>query len=135
MKEVVRYMSDDKILFDSRGKCLLHEARVKKVKEILSLLKPYRGTGTEFVQQDVGIVEKVKNLLLDEMLIAFPEWQDKIDEARNYPVPYSIIGRYLSDSSSAFYKGWWILLCIDDKGRQWSQPYYTNNYPVDAKEI
>lgn len=38
-----------------------------------------------------------------------------------------IIGRYLDDSGSGAYKYWYRFMCIDEKYREWQQPYYAIN--------
>jgi hypothetical protein len=39
-----------------------------------------------------------------------------------------IVGRYLDDSKSELSKIWYRFYCIDEKYREWEQPYYAINY-------
>lgn len=46
-----------------------------------------------------------------------------------------IIGRYLDDSGSAAYKYWYRLMSIDEKYREWEQPYYAINFEKEGKDF
>ena len=46
-----------------------------------------------------------------------------------------IIGRYLDDSGSGAYKYWNRFMCIDEKYREWEQPYYAINFKKESKDF
>lgn len=46
-----------------------------------------------------------------------------------------IIGRYLDDSGSGIYKYWNRFMCIDEKYREWEQPYYAINSEKEKKNF
>ncbi len=46
-----------------------------------------------------------------------------------------IIGRYLDDSGSGTYKYWYRFMCIDEKYREWEQPYYAINTDKEGKDF
>lgn len=46
-----------------------------------------------------------------------------------------IIGRYLDDSGSGAYKYWNRFMCIDEKYREWEQPYYAINFEKEDKDF
>ncbi len=45
---------------------------------------------------------------------------------------WSWIGRFYAEGDAIFHKMVWRALCIDDKGREFGQPYYAN-HPNEAK--
>jgi len=47
----------------------------------------------------------------------------------------SILGRYLGDGDSPFYRVWWMFECIDEQGRMFNQPYFTYNPGRAAYEV
>ena len=46
-----------------------------------------------------------------------------------------IIGRYLDDSGTLAYKYWYRFMCIDEKYREWSQPYFAINFEKEGKDF
>jgi len=46
-----------------------------------------------------------------------------------------IICRYLDDSVSGIYKYWNRFMCIDEKYREWEQPYYAINFEKEGKDF
>ena len=44
-----------------------------------------------------------------------------------------IIGRYLDDGS--FSKHWYRFMCIDEKYREWEQPYFAINFEKEGKDF
>lgn len=46
-----------------------------------------------------------------------------------------IIGRYLDDSGSVAYVYWNRFKCIDEKYREWEQPYYSINFEKEGKDF
>jgi len=46
-----------------------------------------------------------------------------------------IIGRYLDDSGTLAYKYWYRFMCIDEKYREWEQPYYAINTDIEGKDF
>ena len=46
-----------------------------------------------------------------------------------------IIGRYLDDSGFGIYKYWNRFMCIDEKYREWEQPYYAINFEKEGKDF
>jgi hypothetical protein len=45
------------------------------------------------------------------------------------------IGRYLDDSGSGIYKNWYRFMCIDEKYREWQQPYYAIPSVKEGKDF
>lgn len=46
----------------------------------------------------------------------------------NPPASFGWIGRYFDDGGhNCLYEAWSRLRCIDEKGREWGQPYYALN--------
>lgn len=133
MKEVTRYQADDGKVFDTADKAIAHDAKVLSIKSAYKLLKDTpKNDGCDFangggyVQQDPVKVQEFKRQI---MLMGATHHAKMAEWARNPQEvhPQSIVGRILSDCDSLLYSAWNRVMCMDDKFREWGQPYYAIN--------
>lgn len=113
----------------------------EKVEELLSYLPPsldsvkdklYENgkeiglkTGYEpYIQHIPEVIEEVQETFI-ELCVEQGILPDKF--LKNKVHRQGIIGRYLDDSGSGSYKYWYRFMCIDEKYREWEQPYYAIN--------
>jgi hypothetical protein len=82
-------------------------------------------TGYEpYIQHIPEVIEEAQQVFIDLCV------QEKIlDDSflKGKVHRQGIIGRYLDDSGSGAYKYWNRFMCIDEKYREWEQPYYAIN--------
>jgi len=138
MKEVIKFKSDDGCEFLTEQDCLKYEDLLDKV-NFLMLKLEHKPTTCDFsngrlgyIQQDKGTLQKVGlellrlansyygNNMLKKFIDIYPtEWK---------PVMNSMAGRYIDDGGvCTLNRAWNRLMCIDDQGREWGQPYYAMN--------
>jgi hypothetical protein len=140
MEQVKMYKTNDGRLFATEQEAVEHEAKLKSVKELYKLLKPIPendgcrfANGHGFVQQDPIAVQEFKRKV---MLMGAAHHEKMVEWAKN-PIdvhPQSIVGRILSDCDSVLYKAWSRVMCMDDKYREWGQPYYALN-PDEGEQV
>lgn len=133
MKEVVRYQSDDGKIFDTAEAAIKQDAKAVSIKGAYKLLRPTpKNDGCDFtngggyVQQDALKVQEFKR----QIMLLGARHHEKMAEWAKNPIevhPQSIVGRILSDCDSDLYDAWHRVMCMDDKFREWGQPYYAIN--------
>jgi len=133
MKPVTKYQADDGRIFDTEQDAIKHDAKVLSVKDAYKLLKPTPqddgcdfANGGGYVQQDPIKVQEFKR----QIMLMGAEHHSKMAEWAKNPMevhPQSIVGRILSDCDSTLYGAWNRVMCMDDKFREWGQPYYAIN--------
>jgi hypothetical protein len=69
--------------------------------------------GGGYIQQDHIVIEEIKNYFIERF------------------GGFMISGRYLDDSKSPLYEIWTRIYSIDSEYREWGQPYYANNIPLN----
>lgn len=140
MKEITRYQADDGTVFDTEEKAIKHDTKSLSIKKIYKLLKPIPeddgckfANGAGYVQQDPLAVQEFKRQI---MLMGAVHHAKMAEWAKN-PIevhPQSIVGRILCDCDSLLYAAWSRVMCTDEKGREWGQPYYASN-PDKAEQF
>jgi hypothetical protein len=110
-----------------------HEDRF--IEEVRILLEPFEDVSIkpgEFVQRNS---EQVQSLIdkTYRLLLRYYGASSEIPKLWKQE-PRGFVGRYLDDGNSPAYSIYGILLSIDNKNRQWQQPYYAleankGNYP------
>ena len=121
----------------------------KKVEELFSYLPPslnsvkdklYKNgneiglkTGYEpYIQHIPEMIEEAQSVFIDlcvqEGILDKKFLKGKVHRQ-------GIIGRYLDDSGSGIYKYWNRFMCIDEKYREWEQPYYAINSEKEEKNF
>lgn len=120
MKEV--FQANNGKVFDDEADAR-HEDRF--IEEVNLVLKPFRDSDIkpgEFVQR----TEQQVNSLIAEtgrILTRYYGANSEIPKLWKQE-PRGFVGRYLDDGNSPAYSIYGILLSIDNKNRQWQQPYY-----------
>jgi hypothetical protein len=90
-------------------------------------------TGYEpYIQHTPEVVEEVQ-LAFIELCVKGGILPEKFLEGKVHR--QGVIGRYLDDSGSGAYKYWYRLMCIDEKYREWEQPYYAINTDIEGKDF
>jgi hypothetical protein len=120
MKQV--YKANNGKTFDNVEDAL-HEDRF--IEEVRVLLEPFRGVDIkpgEFVQRNS---EQVQSLIdkTYRLLLRYYGASSEIPKLWKKE-PRGFVGRYLDDGDSPAYSIYGVLLSIDNKNRQWQQPYY-----------
>lgn len=140
MRAITKYQADDGKVFDSEQAAIKHDAKILSVKCAYKLLKPTpKNDGCDFangggyVQQDPIKVQEFKR----QIMLMGAEHHSKMEEWAKNPMevhPQSIVGRILSDCDSTLYEAWYRVMCMDDKFREWGQPYYAM-HPTKGKSV
>jgi len=90
-------------------------------------------TGYEpYIQHTPEVVEEVQATFI-ELCVKEGVLPEKFLEGKIHR--QGIIGRYLDDSGSGTYKYWHRFMCIDEKYREWEQPYYAINIEKEGKNF
>ncbi len=108
----------------------------KFVEEIDALLKPFEDVqikAGEFVQRSSHMIQTLIDKTYELLVRYYGRDSDICRCWLDYPRGF--VGRLLDDASSPAYRIWSILYSIDNKNRQWQQPYYAiqankGNYPL-----
>ena len=95
--------------------------------EVLGDKKP-DGNGATYVQHTVDAVHKFTMAIA----AALGEFESHEMRDRWLEQPRGIVGRFLDDTGSIFYRDYIRLISIDSQNREWGQPYYANNPNPEA---
>ena len=132
MKTKTYYIAKDNSKHENEAKAISHE---KFIDEIAEAMKPLGeryddgrceyANGKGYVQHHPDDVLKAKTGIIKIAKRVVPDdiWKHP---AKNIH-PHSFAGRLLSDSNDFLYSAWRRFMCIDEKGREWGQPYYSLN--------
>lgn len=84
----------------------------------------------QYRQHPVVAVDLVKHALVALAERESPAIREVMEKARAQGLtnidahPFSIIGRILDDMGGPLNAAWGRLMCIDEQGREWPQPYF-----------
>src|SRR3990167_4811519 len=130
MKTKIYYIAKDKTEHGSEAEAIAHE---KFIDEIAAAIKPLGkrydnghcdyANGDGYVQHHVADVLKAKIALIEitKRVVPHKIWEYPAAEIH----PQSFAGRLLCGCNKYLYKAWFRFMCIDEKGREWGQPYYS----------
>ena len=132
---IQKYQTRDKREFTNYELAEQHEKLLDRIDNVVSMLVPIPDTcefsnGHGFIRQDPRLVQVVKESILD---LWDGDLKTKL-KAKNVPAHWSIIGRIFSDENSPLQKPWYRLICIDEHGREWGQPFFARN-PDQGEQI
>jgi len=132
MNIIQQYQAKDDKIFTTKKDCIKYELLIDEV-EIM--MKPFgkvrNGTsfanGEGYLQHNLKDVVKAKKKI---MVLGKKEFSMKPTDK----IGFGMMGRYLDDSGKdVLNSAWHRLNCIDDKGREWGQPYFALN-PHEGKQ-
>lgn len=127
MKTKEMYEAADGTVFAVAAECERHERLLAEVTEIRDRLPRVELIGAECFQHDPSMVLSVQRDLArlyerehSGMRDHHTEWARTTEQAAGN----SLIGRYMSDDGGPVGRAWARLTCIDQRFREWSQPYW-----------
>lgn len=135
MKTIARFVADDGREFKTAEACGEYESQCREIADLADtlMLKP-RPEGTDFAngggfipQSPVQMME-FKRGLVEIAKRLYPETEVFRHEPVEDTHPMSSAGRALSDGHhKPLYSAWYRLMCTDEQGREWGQPYFALN--------
>ncbi len=127
MKPVTRLQANDGTEWATEREATIRDALLDEIKQATSLLLTPVGNRRGYVQQDPARVLAFKVRLIEIGHKHGILGTDVLAEASRVH-PHSIVGRYIDDSGCRpIGDAWTRLMCIDEQGREWEQPYYALN--------
>lgn len=135
MKEIIKYIAEDGTEFYESDKCRLYEKTIENVKTIMSQIEARPENDNSQFVNGYGYIQHNKDTLLNtrnELLYLImkennhPWFKQTIDKGWNAHSSYA--GRIIDEMNiKAFNSAWYRFMCIDEKGREWGQPFFANN--------
>lgn len=132
-KKITMYEANDGTRFDCLDRAREHDALCSEVAKVLERLQPvpaddFGNSQRGYVQQDPVLVLDVKVRLVEIAAGIGMRWfKEHLDEAADIH-PMSAAGRFMDDGApEPLARAWGRLQRIDDKGREWEQPYFALN--------
>lgn len=125
MRVITKYQSNDGAQFDSAADAEKRDRLVDRVNSALTLLKSKPSWFKGYIQQDYFVAKNFKAAIIEMAKTECPDpiWNEPIDKIN----PMGWAGRLLDESSPPLYRAWHRVMCIDEHGREWEQPYYVLN--------
>jgi len=106
-----------------------HELRLSNlviIDDVMAALgKPVSGDG--YKQREARLCEAVATGIIRAFAKAVPTqagYCERVLEQGAFACRHGMVGRVISDCDSDFWRAWGRIGCIDDKYREWEQPYY-----------
>jgi hypothetical protein len=133
MKPITRYQADDGSIWETPEEATARDRLLAAIPEATAPLGPApdderMGDGAGYRRHAPSDVLEVRRRLIalareefPDFAASNPEWFDP-DE---HPA-WSFLGRVLGDGVSPLFAAWRRLMCTDDAGREWIQPYYVS---------
>lgn len=108
MREVIFYEARDGRSFKTSTARLKHERELDEVSAILDPIgpPPRNHNGDTYIQRGT----EVRQMLINKL------------KATPYKHP-----RHADDSRSPYQEAWYRVMCMDETGREWGQPYFANH--------
>lgn len=141
MKKITKYEAVDGTEFDTENECATYEKLMEKVNSIMAELpnKPnddgcHFSNGGGYIQHDKTVLQNVKTKLLIEIKKHIDhKWVD--ETMKDETVHPSYVDRLLDDYHiQPLRNAWGRILCIDNKAREWGQPYFAYN-PTKGTQV
>jgi hypothetical protein len=146
MQSVTMYRSTDGAVWPTQAQAEASEALCAAVNDAMSPLVPptaaheaaMRG-GAAYVRHDPARLLEARAALLKVAARALPYWAETRPELFNRPdvaLSHNVLGRIISDCDGVkpLARAWGRLLCIDEEGREWEQPWYVEHPVEGARE-
>lgn len=130
MKAVTRFLADDGSQWDTEAAALKRDALCSHVDEAMKLLRARPDdadfdNGGVYVQQEMGPWLAAKQRIVD---LAFAVTGHSVFAHNAEDIhARSVAGRILDDTGGPLAKAWWRFACIDEKWREWGQPYFVSH--------
>jgi len=120
---VQRFQTKDGLEFKDAAKAERHERLISECEAITAPLGPI--PKLKDGQSKVHDLETFRRVRAEMVRLAaremrHPEWKILAFE----DCQHGIIGRYLDDGNSTLYGFWGRLMCFDNRGHEFDQPYY-----------
>jgi hypothetical protein len=136
MKVITLYQAVDGSNWPTEAEALARDALCSHVKEAMALLRPRPkdagfDNGKSFVQQSPGPALAAKQRIVD-LAYAITNHAVFTNNAEEIH-PSSVAGRILSETSGPLNDAWWRFACMDDRLREWGQPYFVSHPNPDAR--
>ena len=140
MEIITKYKAFDGSEFTDKTNCMQHEENCAIVEKIMRCidLAPQDcdfANGGGYLQHDKNALLKVRNEFLEfcKRYTSHKWVQETID--KGWDAHSSYAARVIDECAPrSISKHWYRFSCIDDKGREWGQPYYAAN-PDQAKQV
>lgn len=139
MKSITKFVATDGEEFKSESACKKYERLLVKIQKVELILgrKP-KDSNCNFSNGDGYVQHSKKDVLAFKSAIVELCRKYCKHEVFNYPLkeiyPMGLGGRILDDSNSPIRRPWNRLCCIDEKYREWGQPYYAL-HPNEGKQV
>lgn len=141
MEKIIKYKAYDGREFLDSDKCADHEQNCTIASGIVNKI-PSKPNGTDFsngsgyIQHDEANVLAVRNEFLEFVKRYTGDIntiQQTIDEG--FSVHPSWAGRMIDECApNSISKHWYRFMCMDDRFREWGQPFYASN-PDSAEQV
>jgi hypothetical protein len=139
MKTKIKYIAKDETEFNTESEVIEHEYLLDQI--ILIENTYLNGSQNQKVKDNQGYYQHSKTNLSkgwEEVIKSSRPLFKGLDNLYNTPTenihPLGFGGRVISDCGGPLNKIWWRFSCIDDKGREWQQPYFALN-PGTGTEV
>lgn len=133
------YKANDGKIFNHKNDCEKYEFKMNQIEKIMQNLPQEPDScnfrnGGGYLQHDPEIVKKAMIEILKLSEIDFKEDKEKIFENPfSYRQSY-YIGRVMTDGNNICWSAWCRFLSMDNKYREWGQPYFALN-PDKGEQI
>jgi len=131
MQLIAKYQAKDGREFSDESSCAKHEQLLDKVEYILDRYlgrkqHPSVESNKGYFQHEASSVKAAwkETIELARPLFKSFNWANASSEEIH---PMGVIGRIIDDSNSPIGKLHYRFMCIDDKYREWQQPYFAIN--------
>lgn len=135
MKTIQKFKSFCGKIFDTAEECIKYEIISKQVNEFLSTIEDSEkydegcsfSNGKGYIQHPKDTKNKIEQKLIELSNQWFTKWaEEKPFTNFNY-----VLGRLIDDTNmSCLNKLSYKLMCIDEQGREFGQPYYCSHPEV-----
>ncbi len=143
MRQVPRWEANDGSIWKYEKDAKARDSLIKSMSWFDKLLPPAKdetcrfSTGHGFVQRNASVVKKAKEKLIMLTEKQIPEWfktQREKHKTDFTKVHSSWFLRMIEGNAPPLSHAWLRLGCIDDRYREWGQPYYAS-HPDKGEQV
>ncbi len=136
MQTITKYKANDGCEFKNEHDALKRDQLVAEIDAVMAPINPApKCRDHQYAQHDPKVVIACRVAILKLCAREFPSFEIFRHQPPEEVHPRSIAGRILDDNRGPLSSAWYRFMLIDDKGREWEQPYYAANTPADAVKI
>lgn len=137
MEKLTMYKANDGRMFGNKKECEKHDKKLEECDKLVQMILPKAVDTCDFANGGgyIQLTLETKNKFMAGYVGLIRKYHPKIYKELDVALyPTGMVGRYLCDADSPFYRLWTLAGQIDFQDRLWGQSYFVTK-ASEAKQV